>query len=266
MNDEIKSRHKFPIVKTIGGHEYVVDLIRDEKTLDDAFSLRYQVFNVELQEGLRASEKTQRDIDEFDEHCDHIAVIDKTANKLIATYRLLPFARAKKTNGFYAETEFDLTELYQKLSNSAEIGRSCVHPDYRNGRAISLLWYGISNYLITNDINILFGCTSLDKGASAEDASKIYQLIKKLNANCDDTLNISPLKSHLVEGFNPNFTISSDEVTPLRRQLPSIFRGYMSLDVKYCGHPAYDAEFDVIDFFTVFDYSAISKMAKRFKP
>jgi len=266
MDNSKKVKHSFPILKTIGGHEFIVDLITDSKTLDDVFALRYQIFNIELKEGLRASEKTHRDIDPYDQFCDHLAVIDRTKNQLIATYRLLPFEKAQANIGFYGETEFDLSEIHKKLPNSLEIGRSCVHQDYRNGSIISLLWYGIRAYMVSNDVNFTIGCTSLDKGSDALYASKIYQLFKQLNANGDHIVSVKPLANKQVKGFDPDIQLSNDEIIQLRRSLPSIFRGYMALDAKFSGHPAYDEEFDVIDFFCVFDYSAISKIAKRFSP
>ena len=44
--------------------------------------------------------------------------------------------------GFYTSSEFDLTKVLNsyKPNQILELGRSCVHKDYRNGKIMTLLW------------------------------------------------------------------------------------------------------------------------------
>src|SRR3546814_14360070 len=45
-------------------------------------------------------------------------------------------------------------------SDLLELGRSCVHRDYRTNATIQLLWRGISTYISDHGISFMFGCAS----------------------------------------------------------------------------------------------------------
>ena len=79
-----------------------------ESEIEAALKLRFEVFNVEMNEGLQSSYKTGLDYDEFDSLCDHIIVVDAEKNMVIGTYRLLLGSEAEKGLGYYSETEFEI--------------------------------------------------------------------------------------------------------------------------------------------------------------
>src|SRR5262245_21955208 len=76
--------------------------------LDAAMRLRFEIFNLELQEGLRSSYDKGFDTDPYDAYCDHLIVRDLDLGEVVGTYRLLRQSRAEKQIGFYSENEFDL--------------------------------------------------------------------------------------------------------------------------------------------------------------
>lgn len=254
---------RFPIIKSTQDKQFRIEVAQTPELIDQALALRYQVFNLELGEGLLASRKTGLDKDEYDEFCDHLIVVDETEDLVVATYRILPLERAKANIGFYSETEFDLSNIYKNLPKSAEIGRCCVHSDYRSGLVMNLLWYGIATYMESNGVRYLFGCTSLNKGDSSELASLIYKVCEISKGIADESVAVTPLRSHRVKRFNKDFALPQMNGNP-KRLLPSLMRGYLTIGVKICGEPAYDPIFKVIDFFTLFDDKGIAKAAKRF--
>lgn len=110
---------------------------------------------------------TRRDIDSFDEVCDHLLVIDhdlSASDAVVGTYRLLRQDVACRCGGFYSAGEYDLAPLMEGPWGSRgllELGRSCVHPAYRTNATIQLLWRGITRYLDVHGIDVMFGCASL---------------------------------------------------------------------------------------------------------
>jgi putative hemolysin len=59
-----------------------------------------------------------------------------------------------------------------------ELGRSCVHADYRGRAAMQLLWRGIAAYIFLHRIDLMFGCASLpgtDPDAIAAELTYLYQ-------------------------------------------------------------------------------------------
>jgi hypothetical protein len=59
------------------GHRYSVRLARTREDVEAALRLRFEVFNLELHEGLTESFFTGLDEDEFDRVCEHLIVIDE---------------------------------------------------------------------------------------------------------------------------------------------------------------------------------------------
>lgn len=133
--------------------------------IEAAQHLRYQVFYEEL--GAAPSLTTRRtksDADPYDAYCDHLLVIDQSRSNgrpfVVGTYRMLRKSEAIKGSGFYARGEFDLTSLMRYQGEIVELGRSCVHRDYRSGTVMQLLWRGIAEYLEDHQIQMMFGCAS----------------------------------------------------------------------------------------------------------
>ncbi|MDB5666543.1 GNAT family N-acyltransferase, partial [Cypionkella sp.] len=56
--------------------------------------------------------------------------------------------------------EFDLTALKTSGRRLLELGRSCVHADYRGGTAMLLLWNALADYVLDHGIEVLFGAAS----------------------------------------------------------------------------------------------------------
>src|SRR5262245_6267873 len=100
--------------------------------------LRYRVFAEEMGARL-ASRDEQIDRDIFDPYCEHLLVREGDTGEVVGTYRILTSAQAKRIGGFYSEEEFDLTRFGPLRDRLVEVGRSCVHPDYRSGATIALL-------------------------------------------------------------------------------------------------------------------------------
>ena len=133
--------------------------------VEAAQHLRYQVFYEEL--GAAPSltaRRTQSDADAYDAYCDHLLVIDQARSNgrlfVVGTYRMLRKSEAIKGAGFYSRGEFDLTSLMHYPGEIVELGRSCVHHDYRSGTVMQLLWRGIAEYLDAHQIQMMFGCAS----------------------------------------------------------------------------------------------------------
>ncbi|MCX7382791.1 MAG: GNAT family N-acetyltransferase [Alphaproteobacteria bacterium] len=142
-----------------------VRLAKRDVEIDAAQALRYAVFYEEM--GARPDAMTlltRRDRDRHDAVADHLIVVDETASDLpcgiVATYRLIDADAAAGAGGFYSAGEFDIAPLLG-AGRVLELGRSCVHPRYRSGAVLQLLWRGIAEYVHPRKSELLFGCASL---------------------------------------------------------------------------------------------------------
>ncbi|WP_424210850.1 GNAT family N-acetyltransferase [Streptomyces sp. BI20] len=222
---------------------YTVRLARDADEVRAAQRLRHQVFAGEYGARLDGPEPGL-DSDEFDAHCDHLVVLERHSGQVVGTYRILPPERAAAAGRLYSETEFDLSALAPIRSELVEVGRSCVHPDHRDGAVIALIWAGLARYMERGGHTWLAGCCSVplaDGGRLAADA-RATTLAQAL----------APAE-HRVTPHRP-WTPDPAHVTPAgagRNALPALLRGYLRLGAWVCGEPAHDPEFDCADLFVL---------------
>jgi L-ornithine Nalpha-acyltransferase len=159
-------------------------LARTDRDLRAAQHLRYRVFVRELGgDGPMVDHAAETEADAFDHACDHLLLIDPRRDAacledVVGVYRLLPSDRLTATGGrFYSESEYDLTALRATGRRLLELGRSCVHPDYRGGTAMLTLWNGLADYVLDAGIDILFGVASFhgtDTAALAEPLAYLH--------------------------------------------------------------------------------------------
>ena len=161
------TKHDFPQIvqapeNTLEEKKYLVRFAQNSEDVDAVLRLRFEVFNLELGEGLDESFETERDQDRFDFSCHHLMVIERKTGNVIGTYRMQTQEMAATGNGFYTATEYDLTQMPDAILNGVvEVGRACIAKAHRNGRVLFLLWRGLAAYMSLFKKQFLFGCCSL---------------------------------------------------------------------------------------------------------
>jgi putative hemolysin len=236
--------------------KYVVRFARTADELDAVLRLRFEVFNLELNEGLEASLLTGRDADEFDLTCHHLLVTDAASGEAVGTYRLRTEEAARESFGFYSAGEFDLSELPPDVSEEAvEIGRACVAREHRNKQVLFLLWKGLAAYMLHNRKRYFFGCCSLPTQDAREGLRALNQLQRR--GRLHPTLRIRPLAGFecVPEGY---FVVDCREA-----ELPRLFETYLRFGARVCGPPAIDRRFKTVDFFVLFDAREMNERTRR---
>ena len=159
---------------------FQVELAKTPEDLREAQRLRYDVFIDELGgSGAGVDHINRLEGDSFDAFADHLLLRDTTRPRgaqIIGTYRLIGQGAAQKAGGFYSDREFDLGLLEGLGRNLLELGRSCLHRDYRGGRAMAQLWAGLADYVRTREIEILFGVASFSTTNPDEIAAPLSHL------------------------------------------------------------------------------------------
>lgn len=224
---------------------YRVGYARTAADVDACCRVRYEVFNLELGEGLAESERTGLDRDRFDELCHHLMVIDESSGRVIGTYRMQTSEQARAGVGYYSAEEFDLSRLPESLEEQAiELGRACIAKQHRNKVVFFLLWRGLVAYLHWNRKRYLFGCSSLTS-QDPEEGLRAYDWLLR--------------KGYVREEFETPPRIAYECVVdghvPFkgRYEIPKLFGMYLRNGAKICGPPALDRYFGTIDFLTMLD-------------
>jgi putative hemolysin len=155
-----------------------VHLAQDAGEVREAQKLRWRVFAEEMGARLDAAEPGV-DADLFDPWCEHLIVREQDNGEVIGTYRILTGARARRLGGFYSDEEFDLTRIDHLRDRTVEVGRSCVHPDHRNGATIALLWQGLAQFMQSHHYEFMVGCASISMADGGHGAASIYNRLRQ---------------------------------------------------------------------------------------
>lgn len=229
------------------------NIARNVAEITEAQRIRYKVFGEEM--GARLpSAHLGLDIDRFDIFCDHLLVRDHSNDKVVGTYRILPPEPARKAGGYYSETEFDIGRLAHLRERMVEVGRSCVHPDYRDGATITQLWSGLADYIGKHKHEHLIGCASISMGDGGHYAASIYEKIHKLHA-APAEYGVFPHCRLPLESLNRELDVI----------VPPLIKGYLRLGAYICGEPAWDPDFNCADLFILLPVSRLNeRYAKHF--
>jgi putative hemolysin len=180
------------------------------------------------------------DLDRFDDYCEHLLVQDQATGQTVGTYRLLTPVQAQRAGGLYTETEFNIQALEALKPQMVELGRSCVHADYRNGAVIMALWGALAQFMQRNQLSTMVGCASipmLHQGQVRGDAAaSIWRQVSQ---------------THLAD---PAWHVRAHTPLPLAQfdqaivaEPPALIKGYLRLGARVLGAPAWDPDFNTAD-------------------
>ncbi|BBX60219.1 hypothetical protein TM48_04363 [Mycobacterium shottsii] len=236
-----------PATDAGAGPRYSLVLSTDSALIEAAQRLRYDVFAATPGFALPAADD-RRDVDRFDEYCDHLLVRDDDTGELVGCYRMLPPAGAIAAGGLYTATEFDVGAFDPLRPSLVEMGRAAVRDGHRNGAVVLLMWAGILAYLDRCDYDYVTGCVSVPiveptgRGGITPG--------RELRGVRDFLLRRHPA-SYRVDPYRPVriYGKSLDDIAPPPRPaIPPLLRGYLRLGAQACGEPAHDPDFGVGDF------------------
>lgn len=217
-----------------------VALAHSPEEVAETQRLRYEVFGVEMGAQVHAPGGLEQD--RYDPFCQHLLVRDAGTGAVVSSTRILTRAGARRAGGFYAEGEFDLARLEGLSSQVIEIGRTCVHRDYRAGAAIGTLWAGLARFIEIHQVDHLIGCASVPMRDGGVQATAVMSEVRPRYLS-PEAFRVAPLRSL------PSVRVD-DRVRPV---VPPLLKAYLRLGAWVCGEPCWDPDFGVADFFVMLD-------------
>lgn len=238
---------------------YKLKTAQSTEELIESFKLRHEVFNVEF----RGVKKGALDFDRYDSFFDHLLIFHGDSKKVIGTYRVNKTDQVPEDS--YTGLEFDLDGLNQYSGPYLELGRACIAKEHRRGAVITLLWRGIAEYMKISGVQTLFGCSSL-KINSAKNAALVYRHIEEqglvLKAGCKPTIDFSFSDFSKWLAFY-EAPLTSEQRTEAENFIPPLLKSYLKLGSRIMAEPAFDRDFDCLDFLTVLNRNDLSKSIER---
>ncbi len=214
----------------------------NENDVRQAQQLRHLVFVEEMGARLTLPKGAPagHDIDMFDPFCEHLLVraprVGGVAGQVIGTYRVLTPASAQRVGGLYSETEFDLTRLRPLRSKMVELGRSCVHPEWRSGGAILALWAALAEFMHRNQLDTMIGCASVSMRDGGHFAASLWEQLRQSH--------LAPIEWRVT----PRLPLPVGDLRhDMQVEAPPLIKGYLRCGAKVLGAPAWDPDFNTAD-------------------
>jgi len=237
--------------------DFELRLARDEGDIRAAQRLRYEVFVEELGgDGALVDHDARLECDEYDPFYDHLLLRDRArGDAVVGVYRLMRDDKAAQLGRFYSEGEYDLTPLKTSGRKLLELGRSCLHPDYRGGMAMMHLWNGLADYVVEHGIEVLFGVASFH-GTDIDTLKAPLSLLHHRHL-APKALRARALPAH----FQTMDLLAEDQIDrpAAIRATPALIKAYLRLG-GYVGEGAFvDHAFNTTDVFLILDTAVMSE-------
>lgn len=229
-------------------------LARSDAEVEGAQRLRYDVFIDELGgDGALVDHATRQEADRFDAVSDQIVLLDHArprADQVVGVYRLMDQHQAQAAGQFYSEDEFDLSVLKSSGRSMLELGRTCLHRDYRGGAAMFHLWQALAAEIEARKVDLLFGVASFH-GTDLDALAAPLALL---------------MRDHLAPPFLRVTAKGKDKVPPVTqidriaalKQVPSLIKAYLRLGGRVGQGVYVDHAFNTTDVCLVLDTDAMT--------
>lgn len=228
-------------------HQLQFEWVDEIKQLRQVQHFRALQFSQQF--GISFEQQLDQDLYDFD--CEHAVIREKWSGDIVAYTRVKPFNGDTVLHSYSAK-EFDIAPHLGEFSNIVEIGRTCVHPQFRSGKALSMLWLNLMPKLLWSlRAKHIIGCVSIRMLDNEARAYYTHQYVQRLPSN--QLLNVA---SHQpFEPTRPTHHFVNDE------RVPKLFAAYLNMQARLSRQAFYDRDFNCLDYFV---YLPVNEVAKTF--
>ena len=118
------------------------------------------------------------DADGFDALCAHVLVEETRSGTLVCCFRLLPLRGGAEIGQSYSAQYYELSALEGFKGPMVEMGRFCIHPEWRDPDILRVAWGAMTAYVDREGVELLFGCSSF-LGTEAESYMDVFALLSE---------------------------------------------------------------------------------------
>lgn len=220
--------------------------------------LRYDVFVAEMGgDGPMVDHCAQIEADQFDPYCEHLLLMDQdrpSNAQVVGAYRVLPGEIALQGPGFYSATEFDLSPLIRSGRKLLELGRSCVAAEFRGGTGVFHLWQALAEYVLCQDVSIMFGVASFP-------GTEIPKLAPALNHLTDHYLAPADIRVRATPAARVPETPSAIDALG---KMPALIKAYLRLGGVVGDGVFIDHAFNTTDICLILDTENMNSRQRQF--
>ena len=207
---------------------------------------RFRAAQFSHQFGLSFEDGLDQDL--YDFGCEHAVLREKWTGEIVAYTRLKLF-QGHEIGQSYSAQEFEIIPHLSHLPNVLEIGRTCVHPQFRSGKALSMLWLNLApKVLWSMRAKYLMGCVSIHL---EDNLARAYYTHRQLQQLADHQ-SIDIRSKRAFEPERPDYSFPQDE------KMPKLFQTYLGMQSRLSKQAFYDEDFKCLDYFVFLEVNKIA--------
>lgn len=233
-----------PLVKG----KYIAAQAQGQADIEAAQRLRAQCFGL----------SQDLDIEDFDAGAVHVLVRARDSGVLVCCFRLLAL-RGTDLPRSYAAQFYDLQALQGYDGLMLELGRFCVHPDWRDPDIVRVAWAAMTDFVDAHDVQMLFGCASF---AGIETAQYLDAFAMLKARHLAPARWLPQVKAPHVFRYAAKLRRKPDLRKAMLR-MPPLLRSYLMMGGWVSDHAVVDAGMNTLHVFTGLEIGAIPASRKR---
>ena len=233
-----------PLRQKPAQNQYRFEWVDTLKELQDVQRFRAKQFSHQF--GLTFEDDLDQDL--YDFGCEHAVLRDKWSGEIVAYTRLKLF-QGHEIGQSYSAQEFEIVPHLSHLPSIVEIGRTCVHPHFRSGKALSMLWLNMAPKILWSmRAKYLMGCVSIHLEDNLARTYYTHRQIQQL----EDHQTIDIRSKRAFEPERPDYSFPQDE------RMPKLFQTYLGMQSKLSKEAFFDEEFKCLDYFVFLEVNKIA--------
>ncbi len=200
------------------------------------------------------------DRDDFDAVCAHVLIEDTRADgRLVCCFRMLDMNSGADITNSYSAQFYDLSGLEQYEGRMVEMGRFCVHPEWSDPDILRVAWGAMTAYVDSNDVGLLFGCSSF-AGTETKEYLDAFAMLKQSHLAPKRWL--PRVKAPNVFRFASRLRRRPDLKKAMMR-MPPLLRTYLLMGGWVSDHAVVDRHMNTLHVFTGVEIASIPAARKR---
>ncbi len=243
---------------------FFAEFITAKEEIREAQKMRYEVFCEEYNVVLPVNcvwNGHPIDVDELDDYCLHLVVRNQSNLDIIGYTRVLTCDLAARFGRYYSSHEFNIDKIINRPGRFLEIGRTCIHHEYRNGATIAVLWAQLAKFMQENEYRYLFGCASVSLDDGGKTLADLMPVLRE-KYWAESEYSVQPLLPLQSLHNSPR---SAGESSSTKANIPPLLKAYTRMGARICGEACWDPDFNVADLFVLLDIKNVAdRYAKHF--
>jgi putative hemolysin len=226
---------------------YGVRLAETPEDVEAAQRLRFRTFIEGRGAAVEGARADGLDADDLDLLCDHMLIEDRRTGDLACCFRLLPLENGSEIARTYSARYYDLSALADYPERMVEMGRFCVHPEFRDPDVLRVAWGAMTRYVEERGVGMLFGCSSF-QGVDADAYMDAFALLKEKHLAPKRWL--PRVKAPKVFRYAAQLRLRRPDVKLATLRMPPLLRTYLMMGGWVSDHAVIDNDLNTLHVFT----------------